>query len=167
MRRGELYRVRRPPGDPKPARVFVVVSRQPLIDSTYSTVICAPVFTQFHGLPSQVAVSAPEGLKHSSAIQCDGLMSLEKSRLTDYVGELASDTKKDFLYDEEFEFGECVRDIVCVGVDDAHFFANQVHGFQFPGVDRLDHLMIVESLGGGKLHLPCRFEPRANFRIVD
>ena len=34
MRRGELYRVRRPPGDPKPARVFVVVSRQPLIDSS-------------------------------------------------------------------------------------------------------------------------------------
>ena len=31
MRRGEFYRVRRPPGDPKPARVFVVVSRQPLV----------------------------------------------------------------------------------------------------------------------------------------
>jgi mRNA interferase MazF len=46
MRRGELYRVRGPPGDSKPARVFVVVSRQPLIDSNYSTVICAPVFTQ-------------------------------------------------------------------------------------------------------------------------
>ena len=88
MRRGELYRVRRPPGDPKPARVFVVVSRQPLIESTYSTVICAPVFTQWHGLPTQVAVSAREGLKHESAIQCDGLMSLEKSRLTDFVGEL-------------------------------------------------------------------------------
>jgi mRNA interferase MazF len=91
MRRGELYRVRRPPGDPKPARVFVIVSRQPLIDSTFSTVICAPVFTQWHGLPTQVAVSAAEGLKHESAIQCDGLMSLEKSRLTDYVGELALD----------------------------------------------------------------------------
>src|ERR1700677_844377 len=89
MRRGELYRVRRPPGDPKPARVFVVVSRQPLIDSSYSTVICAPVFTQWHGLPTQVSVSVAEGLKHESAIQCDGLMSLEKSRLTDYVGELA------------------------------------------------------------------------------
>jgi len=89
MRRGELYRVRRPPGDPKPARVFVVVSRQPLIESTYSTVICAPVFTQWHGLPTQVAVSTREGLKHESAIQCDGLMSLEKSRLTDYVGDLA------------------------------------------------------------------------------
>jgi mRNA interferase MazF len=91
MRRGELYRVRRPPGDPKPARVFVVVSRQPLIDSSYSTVICAPVFTQWHGLPTQVSVSTAEGLKHESAIQCDGLMSLEKSRLSDYVGELTAD----------------------------------------------------------------------------
>jgi mRNA interferase MazF len=90
MRRGELYRVRRPPGDPKPARFFVVVSRQPLIDSSCSTVICAPVFSQFHGLPSQVAVSTPEGLKHASSIHCDGLISLEKSRLTDYVGELSA-----------------------------------------------------------------------------
>ena len=91
MKRGELYRVRRPPGDPKPARVFVVVSRQPLIDSSYSTVVCAPVFTHWHGLPTQIAVSTAEGLKHESTIQCDGLMSLEKSRLTDYVGELTGD----------------------------------------------------------------------------
>ena len=91
MKRGELYRVRRPPGDPKPARVFVIVSRQPLIDSTFSTVVCAPVFTQYHGLPTQVSVGTAEGLKHESAIQCDGLMSLEKSRLTDYVGELTFD----------------------------------------------------------------------------
>ena len=91
MRRGELYRVRRPAGDPKPARVFVIVSRQALIDSTYSTVICAPVFTHLHGLPTQVSVNTAEGLKHESAIQCDGLMSLEKSRLTDYVGALATD----------------------------------------------------------------------------
>jgi mRNA interferase MazF len=91
MKRGELYRVRRPPGDPKPARAFVIVSRQPLIDSKYSTVICAPVFTQWQGLPTQVSIGASEGLKHESAIQCDGLMSLEKSRLTDYVGELTPD----------------------------------------------------------------------------
>ncbi len=91
MKRGDLYRVRGPPGDPKPARVFVVVSRQPLIDSTYSTVICAPIFTQWHGLPTRVSVGLAEGLKHDSAIQCDGLVSLEKSRLTDYVGELTAD----------------------------------------------------------------------------
>jgi mRNA interferase MazF len=88
VKRGELYRVRRPPGDPKPARTFAVVSRQPLIDSTYSTVVCAPVFTERHGLPTQVPVGPPEGLKHDSAIHCDGLISIEKNRLTDYVGQL-------------------------------------------------------------------------------
>jgi mRNA interferase MazF len=95
MKRGELYRVRRPPGDSKPARVFVVVSRQALIDSTYSTLICAPVFSQSHGLPSQVPVGNREGLKHNSAIHCDGLLSIEKSRLTDYVGELASEALRE------------------------------------------------------------------------
>ena len=89
MKRGELYRVRRPPGDPKPARAFVVVSCQALVDSSFSTVVCAPVFSERHGLPTQVPVGPVEGLKHDSAIQCDGLMSIEKSRLTDFIGELS------------------------------------------------------------------------------
>lgn len=88
MKRGELYRVRRPPGDPKPARTFAIVSRQALIDSNFSTVICAPVFSQRHGLATEVAVGPAEGLKHESAILCDALISVEKARLTDYVGEL-------------------------------------------------------------------------------
>lgn len=90
MKRGELYRVRRPPGAPKPARVFVVVSRQALIESNFSTLVCAPVFSERHGLPTQVPVGAAEGLKHDSAIQCDGLMSIEKARLTDFVGALSA-----------------------------------------------------------------------------
>ena len=32
MRRGELYRVLKIPGDPKKYRIFVIVSRQALID---------------------------------------------------------------------------------------------------------------------------------------
>ncbi len=90
MKRGELYRVRRPPGDPKPARTFVVVSRQALVESNYATVVCAPVFSERHGLPTQIPIGAAEGLKHDSAIQCDGLMSIEKARLTDFVGELST-----------------------------------------------------------------------------
>jgi mRNA interferase MazF len=89
VKRGDLYRVRRPPGDPKPARVFVVVSRQALVDSTFSTVVCAPVFSKRRGLPSEVAVGEAEGLKHDSAILCDALMSIDKARLTDFVGELS------------------------------------------------------------------------------
>lgn len=89
MRRGELYRVRHPTGDPKRARVFVVVSRKALIRSKFSTVICTPVLTQGEGLSSQVEVGPPEGLKHRGWILCDGLASIEKSRLTDYVGSLS------------------------------------------------------------------------------
>lgn len=96
MRRGELYRVRRPPGETKPTRSFVIVSRQALVDSNYSTVVCAPIFTERYGLPTQVNVGAEEGLKHDCAIHCDGLISLEKSRLTDYVGEL-NEAKKMLL----------------------------------------------------------------------
>jgi len=89
MRRGELYRVCRPGADPKRYRSFVVVSRQVLIDSRFSTVICAPVFTSGEGLSTQVAVGADEGLKHSSWIMCDNLVSLLKSDLTQYVGSLS------------------------------------------------------------------------------
>ena len=89
MKRGELYRVRKPPGDPKPARTFVIVSRQAILNTSYSSVICAPVFSQRDGLATQVPVGSAEGLKHDSAIHCDGLVSLDKSRLTDFVGELA------------------------------------------------------------------------------
>ena len=88
--------MRRPPGDTKPARSFVIVSRQALVDSNYSTVVCAPIFTERHGLPTQVNVGVEEGLKHDCVIHCDGLMSLEKSWLTDYVGEL-SEAKKEHL----------------------------------------------------------------------
>lgn len=89
MRRGELYRVRRPGGDSKKSRVFVVVSRQVLVDSTFSTVVCAPVFSDAHGLSTQVAVGEAEGLKYPSAIFCDNLVSIAKTDLTNYVGVLS------------------------------------------------------------------------------
>ena len=91
MKRGELYRVAHPSNDPKKFRVFVIVSRQALIDSRFSTVICAPVYTTHDGLASQVAVGVDEGLKHDSSIHCDGLVSLPKSVLTNYVGMLPED----------------------------------------------------------------------------
>jgi mRNA interferase MazF len=89
MRRGDLYRVRRPGRDPKRARVFVVVSRPGLIRSAFPTVICAPVHTARHGIETEVTVGVDEGLKHDSSVQCDALVSLPKSALTDFVGALA------------------------------------------------------------------------------
>ncbi len=89
MTRGELYRVFKPGGDPKQYRIFVVVSRQVLIDSKFSTVICAPVFTNGEGLSTQVAVDLEEGWKHSSWIMSDNLVSLRKTELTNFVGSLS------------------------------------------------------------------------------
>ena len=87
MRRAELYRVRKPPGnDPKRFRIFVVVSRQVLIDSRFSTVICAPVYSAYDRLSTQVPVSMEEGLKHESSIHCDELVSLPKLMLKQFIG---------------------------------------------------------------------------------
>ncbi len=92
MKRGDLYRVHKPSArDPKRYRVFVVVSRQVLIDSRYSTVICAPVYSSRHGLSTQVLIGIDEGMKHESSIHCDELVSLPKSVLTDYVGTLSAE----------------------------------------------------------------------------
>jgi len=88
MRRGEIYRVRRPGDDPKLYRCFVVVSRQILIDSRFPTVICAPVLASGHGFSTQVAIGLDEGLKHDSWIFCDNLVSLRKVQLTSFVGTL-------------------------------------------------------------------------------
>ena len=89
MRKGDVYRVLKPsPREPKRYRFFVVVSRQVLIDSKFSTVICAPVYSSSHGLATQVPVGEEEGLKHDSSIHCDELVSLPKSVLTQYVSAL-------------------------------------------------------------------------------
>jgi mRNA interferase MazF len=86
MKRGDLFRVYRPSRhDPKEYRVFLVVSRQELIDSRFSTVICAPVYSKYDGFTTQVEVGVNEGLKHDSAIYCDELISLPKSLLTNYL----------------------------------------------------------------------------------
>lgn len=89
MKRGDLYRVHKPTGDTKDFRIFVIVSRQTLIDSRFPTVICARVYTRAEGLLTQVPIGIEEGLKHSSWIMCDDLASLHKSDLTQFIGSLS------------------------------------------------------------------------------
>ena len=77
MKRGELYRVYKgSKTDTKNYRVFVIVSRQILIDSKYSTAICAPIYSNYSNLSTQIKVGVNEGLKHESAIHCDELISI-------------------------------------------------------------------------------------------
>jgi len=95
MRRGEFYRVRRPDGDKRDSRVYVVVSRQALIDSRFATVVCAPIYSRGDGLSTQVPVGPDQGLKHDSWIMCDNLVSVQKVQMTDYVGSLTGSLASD------------------------------------------------------------------------
>ena len=89
MKRGELYKVFKPGRDPKLYRTFAIVSRAALIESRFSSVVCAPIFSHGEGLSTQVAVGVDEGLKHQSWIMCDNLISIRKSELTHYLGALS------------------------------------------------------------------------------
>lgn len=91
MTRGEIYRVKKPGGnDPKKFRLFVVVSREALIRSKFSTVICAPIYSRYTGLETEIALSAEDGVIKDCAIHCDELVSLPKSMLTQFVASLNS-----------------------------------------------------------------------------
>lgn len=68
--------------------MFVVVSRQALIDSRFSTVVCAPVYSRRDGLATQVEIGPDDGVKHEASIHCDALVSVPKPLLTDYVASL-------------------------------------------------------------------------------
>ena len=90
MNRGEIYLVSKPGrNDPKRQRAFVIVSRQALVGTNFSTVICAPIYSRHDGLETQVAVGVNEGLKSDSSIHCDELVSLPKAMLTRYIGHLS------------------------------------------------------------------------------
>ncbi len=91
MRRGEVYLIKQPSkDDPKKQRAFVVVSRQKLLDSRYSTVICVPIYSQHDALATQVAIGVAEGLKHDSSIHCDEVLSVPRVKLKNYLGKLSS-----------------------------------------------------------------------------
>jgi mRNA interferase MazF len=96
VNRGEFYLVPKPRSrDPRKQRVFIIVSRTVLIESAFSTVICAPVYSRHNGLATQVRVGVTEGLKYDSSIHCDELVSVPKSSLTHFVGRLSESRSRE------------------------------------------------------------------------
>lgn len=97
MTRGEIYRTRErvPERGGKPG-FYVVVSRTFVAENDdVSTVICAPVYSQVLGLTTEVVLGADDGLPRTSAVRCDFLALLFKSRLTQFVATLSSEKVRD------------------------------------------------------------------------
>jgi mRNA interferase MazF len=59
-----------------------------LLDSRFSTAICAPIYSSYDGLSTQVPVRGSERLKHECSIHCDELISIPKAALTYFIGTL-------------------------------------------------------------------------------
>ena len=92
MKWGEIYRTREKVSERghKPG-FYVVVSRDFIAGhDDISTVVCAPVYGEVLGLGSEVAVDAADGLPKESAIRCDFLALMFKTRLTGFVGTLST-----------------------------------------------------------------------------
>lgn len=90
MRRGEIFgsRGKVPERGHKPS-FYVVVSRNFIAENEdVSTVICAPIYSEVLGLPSEALVGVEEGLPRECAIRCDFLTLMFKSKLTRFVSTL-------------------------------------------------------------------------------
>ena len=91
MTRGDLFRSGHaaPERGDKPG-FYVVVSRAFVAENErISTVICAPVYSEILGIPTEVVLEPEEGVRHRSAIRCDFLMLMFKSNLTRFAARLS------------------------------------------------------------------------------
>ncbi len=72
----------------------LVLTRQEVIPLLH-TVMVAPVTSTVRGAPSEVLVDEREGLKQTSAVNLDHVQTVERARLTRFVGSLATTKMRD------------------------------------------------------------------------
>jgi mRNA interferase MazF len=86
VNRGEiwLYRFK----TPDKRRPVLVLSRQDVIPLLH-TVMVAPITSTRRGAPSEVFVGVHEGLKGDSAANLDHVQTVDRARLSSFVGSLS------------------------------------------------------------------------------
>jgi mRNA interferase MazF len=73
---------------PDKRRPVVVLTRNEVL-GLLSRVIVAPVTSTIHGAPGEVEIGVAEGLKHPSAANLDAVQTVERSRLSRWVGRVS------------------------------------------------------------------------------
>ncbi len=91
VNRGELWHYRFQAPDQR--RPVLVLTRQEVIGLLH-TVMVAPITSTIYGAPSEVVVGPEEGLKHASAVNLDRVQTVERARLTTYIGSVSPTTMK-------------------------------------------------------------------------
>ena len=89
VKRGDMWMYAFATPDKK--RPVLVISRQSVIP-LLRTVMVAPVTSAIHGVPSEVLVGTEHGLKHKSAVNLDHIQTVDRSRLSGFIGHLNDET---------------------------------------------------------------------------
>jgi mRNA interferase MazF len=87
VNRGDIWQYRFKAPDKR--RPVLILSRQEVIPLLH-TVMVAPITSARRGAPSEVPVGADEGLKHDAAVNLDHVQTVERARLTSFVGTLGA-----------------------------------------------------------------------------
>jgi mRNA interferase MazF len=70
---------------------YVVVARNFIATAEeIETVVCAPVYSTWRNLETEVVINPVDGVDHTSSVRCDFLMLLRKDRLQHLVGSLSA-----------------------------------------------------------------------------
>ena len=85
VNRGEIwmYQFRAP----NKRRPVLVLTRQQVI-GLLNWIMVAPITSSIHGVPSEVLIGVDEGLKRDSAVNLDNVQSVERVKLTTFIGSL-------------------------------------------------------------------------------
>jgi mRNA interferase MazF len=70
---------------PDKRRPVLVLTRQEVIGLLH-TVMVAPITSTIHGIPSEVLVGIDEGLKRESVVNLDHVQTVDKSKLSRFIG---------------------------------------------------------------------------------
>jgi mRNA interferase MazF len=88
VKRGDIWMYAFAKPDKK--RPVLVISRQSVIP-LLRTVMVAPITSSIYGVPSEVRVGVEHGLKHESAVNLDHVQTVDRSRLSGFIGRVNED----------------------------------------------------------------------------
>ena len=88
VKRGDIWMYAFAKPDKK--RPVLVISRQSVIP-LLRTVMVAPITSSIFGVPSEVRVGVEHGLKHESAVNLDHVQTVDRSRLSGFIGRVNED----------------------------------------------------------------------------
>src|SRR5437763_16688942 len=74
---------------PDKRRPVLVLTRTEVVELLH-TVMVAPITSTIFGAPSEVIVGIDEGLKKDSAVNLDHIQTVDKSKLTRFIGTVGS-----------------------------------------------------------------------------